>query len=795
MGKVAKKYTAMIKNKDDEELRQKIKDVDKQLKRNETKEEKDTVLDRYKQKLIEELQTPNTLLMGLDGNTRPAKIKWEDWNVEIKQEGEEEIRGEYIYSPNQKYMAVIVGDYYLVMPDGIHEKFIKGKVYLLEGQRKLCWCQEFYSPEKVFVNNSGRALIEDSLCTCTTNKGCVSSISLINIEGRKEFNYIFRSNLAKVLFSSKRNELICLTLAPDSSFYFFKVPSQKLIHKAKLQRKFKSWFLSNVDYSFKEEHIKVWEEGLFERIREKILEEKDSKGLPENKRLLFEDLKFRPDSFTEEHEHEQFRAIYSKPEFKGFEYYIDYFSAMGVTELKQLLSTDISGLIKQADNKFFRPGPCKIYKLNDTIFKKFGQELKGIEEYIPVSRKARTVLAKIGIRKLSDCSNCPADKLLSVRGVGNKTLVRINSVLQKYHHRTIGGSAEISEKVRKSESVEQTHIFDQDFPTIFEQYKNKKGIREWEKKGLATLEQYLLKPDYKNELFSGVAAPPAKQAAEMARKFRNYGKTQIFKKALGRYASKELNLQGVGGYTSKGVGICTYSDFWREYRSELKSILDSIIKPINNKGCFGKFNPYLVYMLLFSSEHRGASCVHTTFFESLSHFFHCKNRLARKMYGDDPLYEMDAVIDSTGREVPVIVARGERGLGKGKTYIKDSLRKVLESSSDFIIFTDPHTNSFVQLGVEDRGFLLDFPVAPGNNNYGKLPELEKLLLSSSFKKAAGKAVSDLEVKEFVDRYEDGLEVMGAMCGGDLDFIADLTDKIFKKVHKLPNDYMLEIELG
>jgi len=388
-------------------------------------------------------------------------------------------------------------------------------------------------------------------------------------------------------------------------------------------------------------------------------------------------------------------------------------------------------------------------------------------------------LKSLGINSVENLSSKSADELLSVKGIGNATLFFIDSALRKYQHRGLRGSTKIKRTIR----AEQTHIFDQNFPAIFERYKNKKGIQEWEKNGLTTLERYLLKSDYKSELFSGVLVLPDQQAAELARRFRNYRKTQMFKKALDRYASKKLKLQGVI------LHRYSYSDFWREYRRELKSILDSTLRPIDNRNCFGKFNPYLVYMLLFSSEYRGALRVHVTFFNSLSHFFRCENELTRKMYGDDLLYEMGTEIDDADRKKPEAVVRGE-----GKTYIKNSLKKALESSSDFIIFTDPHTSSFVQFAVGDKEFLLDFPVAPGNNNYGKLPELEKVLLSLSFKKAAGKEVSDLEVKEF-GRYKNGLEVVDAMCGGNLDFIANLTDKIFKKVHKLPNDYTLEIELG
>ena len=269
---------------------------------------------------------------------------------------------------------------------------------------------------------------------------------------------------------------------------------------------------------------------------------------------------------------------------------------------------------------------------------------KRIEKTIPDSN--RTPLTELelpilvleflknsGIDSVEILSSKSVDELINIQGIGNAALFCIDSALREYGYRGLEGGS----------FAERAHIFNQSFPIIFEQYKNKRGIKEWEKKGLATLEEYLSISDYKGELFSGTLALPDQQTTEVARRFRNNERTQRFARALDSFASGELKLQGVllhhHNYSDN------YSGFWREYRKELKSILDSILEPLSSRGCFGEFNPYKVYMLLFSDC--DTTHVRVTFFNSLSHFFRCENELAKKRWGDDSLWEWDTEIDGT----------------------------------------------------------------------------------------------------------------------------------------------------
>lgn len=470
----------LMKREDDKEFIQSLEAVDQYL--NTRKNDKGDAfsegeieeLKRFRKWVLEKLETLNYQIVWPNGTVKLTKVEIGDRFIEITPESEERIFGQYCHSPNKKYLVVIQDGVWT--EKGARERYINGKVYLFKDKKECLWQRGFISPENAFVNDAGLVFIIDGLTTCVNENvngdlfsqhRLVSRASLIDIKGRSKFNYIFKSNFDKVLFSSKRSELMCLTLGPDRSFYLFDLSTRKIIYKAKFQREFKNWFIKNINHPFEEDQLNIWREDLFEKIRRKILEEENLKDLPENKPLSFRDLKFVSDRFTEKYERSQFEAIYTKPEFEIFEeytflksraegkefrgtvsdFYFDYLNAMEVTEVKQLLNTDINTLTKRSEGKFFHHGPGKIYGINSVLLKKLGRELKGIEDYIPVSIKVRDRLAKIGIKKLGDCLNRSAGEILEVKGIGKGTLAEVNSTLQKYHHRTVEGGGRVSRKV------------------------------------------------------------------------------------------------------------------------------------------------------------------------------------------------------------------------------------------------------------------------------------------------------------------------------------------------------------
>ena len=453
-----------MENQDDIKNNQALKAINDYLKANKNDKgdtfSKDEIeLLRYSKKLIvKKLEIPTYLIEWPDGSKKPTKISVNDGFAEIIPESEDKIiYGQCQYSPDKRYLVVFEDGFWT--EHGKNEKYTNGRVYLFEEKKKCLWQKEFISPTKTYVSNHGHVFVIDSFNT-NIDKGYVSGLFMIDTDGTGKFTYMFKSRLDKVLYSQKRNELICLTYNPERSFYLFDLSSNKVIHKAKLQRVFKKWFFENANYPFQDDHINIWREDLFKKIRERILEEENIKAPSDNQVLSLEDLKFESERTTEEYERKKYIAIFTKPEFKIFEeyeclkceaegkefkgkisnFYFDYLQAMGIKTLDKLLNTNISILTKKAENTFFHPGPGKIYGINDVIANKFGRELKGIGDYIPVSERVKNELAKIGIHKLGDCLNHPAKKLLKVKGLGGKILANINSALRKYHRRTLKNS-------------------------------------------------------------------------------------------------------------------------------------------------------------------------------------------------------------------------------------------------------------------------------------------------------------------------------------------------------------------
>jgi len=323
---------------------------------------------------------------------------------------------------------------------------------------------------------------------------------------------------------------------------------------------------------------------------------------------------------------EEYKWLKSKKEGKEFEgtvsdYYFDYIEAMGVTKLNQLLNTDINELVKKSEGAFFQPGYGKIYGINDLLLAKLGRGLKGIEDYIPVSSKVRKELENIGIYKLVECFNYSADELLKVKGIGLKVLDNIKYALKTYHNRELEKSKKHIEKIQKIKAYNETHIFNQNFENIFSNYRFKhKSLL------LNELEMYLNKSDPGLELLSGNIHFSNFESADKARKFNNSKYVRLFKRSLVDYVSCDLGLQGVS---------CGADKYLSKFNTELIEIINLILEPLKKHGCFGKFNPYSVFIFVFSYDtvfEVNMLKLRFLYFRNLEQFFKFENILLGRPY-------------------------------------------------------------------------------------------------------------------------------------------------------------------
>lgn len=774
-------------------------------------------------------QLPSYSMIWFDKSIRTTKIDYDDNSfypiVTVYQDSEMKIIGHGSYSPNQKFISVLCeGNFSL---ESNPRKYTNGTVYLFEDKKRAIWQKDFISPSNVFVNDFGQVLVLDTLITCN-DRGAIGRLSLINEDSKENFNYIFRSNVNKVFFSSKRNELICTTHLPDYSIYLFKVSTQTLIHKSKLQGKFKSWFFNNIDLNSLENPLCIWKEDIFETLREKILVEKDIKDLPENRLLTMKDLKFNKylpddiDLYDEfDGEYERFKAIYLKPEFKIFDdyrylekgewlnlHYFSYFYKMGVTELNQLISTDINELNEPPlENECCYLGPNKIYNLNDILLKKIGKELKGIKDYIPVSRTVRKKLAQIGINKLRDCLNFSADDLLKINGLGEITLTQINSVLQKYHYQQIEEVEKVikigeklkekyikrvEEKNKELYRIEKIHIFELNFENIFYEYKEKNKTSH-----LDELEKFLTKPDCSNELYSGKIAFSNFENYDMAKKFLEH---QIFGYKLMRFAVDELGFDFLFLLLPSKQSGYEYrpEEYWNRFKTELMQTLDSIIEPLKNKGCFGKFNPYAVFLLIsvalyFNNKNNTLYSGHL-YAKNRDQFSKFRDILHDSKYIN--IYDFTNFFLDKGNLTSTSNTKSPRGKIKKikleKNSIFETINEILNLKINRIIFCNSKNESFFQFAIVDKvKFLFDFPDYPDNKNHKKAESVQQLLLDYSFKLALNDF--KLKEKEFCREALGEKILIMANCGSDRSSISELIGVFSKKILGLTNQDLLEVE--
>ncbi len=524
-------------------------------------------------------------------------------------------------SPNGKYFSKSYHGYNEKI-DNKYCKYLKGKVVGFKyGNKTPIWEKKIYSPEEIIINDKGQTIIIDSLCSCT--KDLINCLYVINTKGETEIEYVVESNFCMFLISFRHNQLICLTCNPDRSLYLFDLNSFQLLKKVKT----KSNFWPAID-NLRQDTKSSWDnyickdENVFSKVKKIIEKEKNTFDSTNNKTIKVKDLNFVNKTLSTEAKWKRFNDIYGKSEFKGFIYYIDYFDAMGVTKLNQLFKTDISLLIKQVgkqtENKFYRhglrPGPEKIYKLNDKISREFKRPIKGIEKYIPVSQKVLKKMNKKGINQLIDCLKFSTKELLNINGLGEKTLYTINESLKKFHNKSLSDNAHILNHTQKIFNQEQIYIFRYNFEDIFNKYCNKKNIQIWQKEGFEKLKKLFLSKDILNNLKSGnipIFFTPSIDELEkvnVVERFYKCHDINLFVRSFKNFIRNDLGFLGIVCGQQAKAGL-----YWKNNYYELKNVLDQILKPLQKKGCFGNFNPYAVYLFFLINDK-------TIYFKKLSDF-------------------------------------------------------------------------------------------------------------------------------------------------------------------------------
>jgi hypothetical protein len=144
----------------------------------------------------------------------------------------------------------------------------------------------------------------------------------------------------------------------------------------------------------------------------------------------------------------------------------------------------------------------------------------------------------------------------------------------------------------------------------------------------------------------------------------------------------------------------------------------------------------------------------------------------------------------------------QRKMGGVKKKIKQSFENAIKNSYFALDFIDYQTKSWIQFTIYDTYLVLFVSSASAlNMTIDILYELKKLLTSLSFIKVKdgywrlqsikiqSKYIHKLEsIMDFKCSYD----CIYVECGEDLNLITQLVDNIFRKVFKLPSNYILEV---
>ena len=130
--------------------------------------------------------------------------------------------------------------------------------------------------------------------------------------------------------------------------------------------------------------------------------------------------------------------------------------------------------------------------------------------------------------------------------------------------------------------------------------------------------------------------------------------------------------------------------------------------------------------------------------------------------------------------------------------IKEALAKMLKRGKrglwGAVIFEEIGTDFFVQYSLDEKGFMLCFPepdsTAKEVFNYDHFNNTINLLKSLKFELRKELDVGELNNNEFVITDDE----LYAKCGDDVDFIAYLSDRIFRDVFKTEDDYKIKIKV-
>lgn len=128
-----------------------------------------------------------------------------------------------------------------------------------------------------------------------------------------------------------------------------------------------------------------------------------------------------------------------------------------------------------------------------------------------------------------------------------------------------------------------------------------------------------------------------------------------------------------------------------------------------------------------------------------------------------------------------------------KNPVAEIIDEMLNSSAEYIIFSNPITESFVQFYIDDKkNFILDFPDYQTNANYNKEKDMQKLLLDLLFKIAPDGM--SLQKREFApEKLSNNARVVQANCGNDVHFVSELVETISIRILGLSDNSLLKVE--
>ena len=125
--------------------------------------------------------------------------------------------------------------------------------------------------------------------------------------------------------------------------------------------------------------------------------------------------------------------------------------------------------------------------------------------------------------------------------------------------------------------------------------------------------------------------------------------------------------------------------------------------------------------------------------------------------------------------------------------MQEALAKMLKRGSrgsGFVIFRERGTDFIVMYSFDEKGFMLFFQKGIFNNEH--FNNTIKLIQSLKFKlwNFVSGSFPIFDIKEFVVSDNE----IYAQCGEDVDFIAYLSDRIFRDVFKTEDDYKIKIKV-